>query len=699
MNKTILHSVKNWFLGLIMIPLVLFGCNKSDNRNEDIDEGDIPIKEISIINKISFEGGNSDVNDFNLISLEEEKALNNTEISSKSYTCNYPQLMLVTNGNDEIVMMSRGIYTDNSVNQIDAQSTAIALVTMHPLFAPTNNKSYPELINTITSSAYFTALQENVKESIRKRKNIYDENNLDLLSSLSTLMEDLCNKEGEEDLNPLTRSTASRTTTIKGIDEGPFYVEATNGMLIIKNSGLTPMYEGTVTNAKGAAIQEKFNIPSRSDYGALDLLTNRTNYGEEIYFKFADRAEGEYHFHFDRTTFDAATNFYVNIAGNLLCVVGLPMSKEEGHFLEDAAKFIWNAVTAAGSGLTDNKISPLEWCGIAFGGLADFCSSPNFSSFIKEGSKWGAAKKVVATLGSAWNWYNKIKGSANLAMRIGWSLNAPEIVDFCLCYYNKEVSSCSTAELTEISGNHQEGYAGQRLLLPLVVKVRTTADDGSTIEGSNYQMVKFIIEKGTGYVSSELVGTGQNQEASTYWYLGKDDPNVTQKIKAIVVDLVTGQEISNPIYFEASIKEPSDITIRLDWDATTTQTDIDLHVIDPFGEEIYYKHKSSASGGWLDRDDVVGPGPEHIYWKNAPAGSYQILVHHFNSESKGVIGYRVTTYANGKIYKNVGSVAFRATDYVGTLTIPSLRDNGTRSMFNDEKRQIEQRVYPEKKQQ
>ena len=51
-------------------------------------------------------------------------------------------------------------------------------------------------------------------------------------------------------------------------------------------------------------------------------------------------------------------------------------------------------------------------------------------------------------------------------------------------------------------------------------------------------------------------------------------------------------------------------------------------------------------------------------------------------------------------YRNVGSVAHHATDYVGTLTIPSSRNaTFSYSEFMNEKIKAEQRVYPAKKKQ
>ncbi len=54
----------------------------------------------------------------------------------------------------------------------------------------------------------------------------------------------------------------------------------------------------------------------------------------------------------------------------------------------------------------------------------------------------------------------------------------------------------------------------------------------------------------------------------------------------------------------------------------TSKADIDLHVIEPGGKEIFWNDTKGRFGGELDVDNVEGFGPENIYWlKQAPDGS------------------------------------------------------------------------------
>ncbi len=73
---------------------------------------------------------------------------------------------------------------------------------------------------------------------------------------------------------------------------------------------------------------------------------------------------------------------------------------------------------------------------------------------------------------------------------------------------------------------------------------------------------------------------------------------------------------------------PLNLSVVLSWD--TDGTDVDLHVIDPSGEECDYTNKETEAGGRLDVDDTDGFGPEIFTLANALAGTYRIFVHYFS---------------------------------------------------------------------
>ena len=91
--------------------------------------------------------------------------------------------------------------------------------------------------------------------------------------------------------------------------------------------------------------------------------------------------------------------------------------------------------------------------------------------------------------------------------------------------------------------------------------------------------------------------------------------------------------------------------------ATLTWTgdcDLDLHVTDPGGYEIYYGDRRPPSGGTLDVDDIPGPGEtgthvENIYWAtgSAPRGTYSAFVRNLGGYSSSTCSYSLDVFVNG----------------------------------------------------
>lgn len=94
-----------------------------------------------------------------------------------------------------------------------------------------------------------------------------------------------------------------------------------------------------------------------------------------------------------------------------------------------------------------------------------------------------------------------------------------------------------------------------------------------------------------------------------------------------------------------------DLKISLTFDRGT---DLDLHVIEPSKEPIFFGRRESRSGGQLDLDSnagcrIDGVNNENVYWATgtAPSGEYKIYVHNFRSCVREPVNYLVTVY-NGR---------------------------------------------------
>ncbi|WP_312075933.1 VIT domain-containing protein [Chryseobacterium sp.] len=81
---------------------------------------------------------------------------------------------------------------------------------------------------------------------------------------------------------------------------------------------------------------------------------------------------------------------------------------------------------------------------------------------------------------------------------------------------------------------------------------------------------------------------------------------------------------------------PVDIRVVINWNKDNT--DIDLWVTDPKGEDCSYSHKSTQIGGRLSNDFTQGFGPEQFLLKKAIKGKYKIKTNFFGERQNILSG-------------------------------------------------------------
>jgi tetratricopeptide (TPR) repeat protein len=86
---------------------------------------------------------------------------------------------------------------------------------------------------------------------------------------------------------------------------------------------------------------------------------------------------------------------------------------------------------------------------------------------------------------------------------------------------------------------------------------------------------------------------------------------------------------------------PTDLLVIMAWN--TDSTDVDLHVVDPAGEECYYQHKKTKIGGEITDDVTTGFGPEMFTLPTAIPGTYRIKAKLY-SENRNRASARTKVY-------------------------------------------------------
>jgi hypothetical protein len=95
-----------------------------------------------------------------------------------------------------------------------------------------------------------------------------------------------------------------------------------------------------------------------------------------------------------------------------------------------------------------------------------------------------------------------------------------------------------------------------------------------------------------------------------------------------------------------------EVQVSVSWNSAA---DVDLHVVEPGGEEIYYGATTSTAGGELDLDSNAacgsdGPRNENITYAEgtAPAGEYIVRVDYWSACSAASTDYVVTVHVQGQ---------------------------------------------------
>ena len=84
----------------------------------------------------------------------------------------------------------------------------------------------------------------------------------------------------------------------------------------------------------------------------------------------------------------------------------------------------------------------------------------------------------------------------------------------------------------------------------------------------------------------------------------------------------------------ANLEITDALRVTLAWE--TDANDVDLHVVDPRGEECFYSHRGTGTGLSLYEDITRGFGPEVIRTQALTPGTYSIGVNYFSSGPMGV---------------------------------------------------------------
>ena len=187
---------------------------------------------------------------------------------------------------------------------------------------------------------------------------------------------------------------------------------------------------------------------------------------------------------------------------------------------------------------------------------------------------------------------------------------------------------------------------------------------------------KSISGRGVSEKKDEVSDSSENVQFSTHQTFTPFKVKITKKSPAPVkkepqssVDDTkeTGSAGSGGGGGQGKVPGTGDISFRIHW--TPAIHDIDLHVIDPNGHELFFQNKFCPCKGELDIDDTNHGGPENIFWPTgkAPHGNYKFFVVYYNGY--GAEKVTIEVRKGGRIFKTYSVSLARQGDKRETFSL------------------------------
>lgn len=305
------------FIVLLAIFSLLTSCENPIENNNDLDF------ETRVSNgSVSIENGNT--SNLSVASLIDESSLSNGSFSVEVFDNNLPQLLMVTNETSEVIMLYKGVIPENGNIEINAHSTATAILTFHPALAEIKGANYQEMVNVFTSASSFPAFLSEVENSIAQNKAIYDTTNTNLISAAQEVFGELFGDSTNSNYKNKKDFDLFLPYLTKKFDCKPICVDSYDDSktLSFRMPGLFPTYNCKVYDEEGN-YERSFYVPTRGNYGLWDAFLcaigqNDWVYGDQVSYTFNNNAK-QRTFEFNRDGLSTT----LQIAGSITDALGI----------------------------------------------------------------------------------------------------------------------------------------------------------------------------------------------------------------------------------------------------------------------------------------------------------------------------------------------------------------------------------------
>lgn len=578
-----------FFSFLLSFVFFLISCSKDEvTENENtLEESEIPeeFKDSYLDTTIQVDGVNAAefYKGCYVNSVLDETPISSGAMKLQSNINKKVQTYFLTDGGDKIYQMTRVSDTKkNKKIEFTAKNTALAFISLHPLFAHVDSTAYDILEETILQSSSFSKVQSEVNKIIKQKIDLINPNNTVLFDAFESLLDELI---GNYKLETTSRALTNETMY------HPFWLNSSGNRLELQMYGLYPNYYGTATHD---GIITDLAVESLDDdigilrYIGANLGNSNSYLGpiERYYFS----KEGECQFYFTCNNTNSRKDLANKVLNSVNDFAGGMLSSETIESLVNT--FMDKPSLENVLQLSINFRKDIKMPFFPILQLYDFApSSENdyvelikelsdiSSKLVKEGIDcifeadikrleeliekttvhekankfYSRQKKYVEMAQKTFKQlmiiYSASKMIVNATGRLMYQKQAPNPFEFKLIYYNDEIRNWS--KIDQYKGDNQTGILGVELDEHISVMVNI-----DRLPTSDY-IVKFEVTKGGGSVGNsekteEYVEISDNV-ASINWTLGSDSEE--QIVRASLCEKSSKEEVCESVEFKATAEQ------------------------------------------------------------------------------------------------------------------------------------------------